>query len=371
MRDSTRLSAEGSELGPDTGADEFGKLRWFDWWYRLSVPAKPDESASFRQRDIYRRALLASVILCLMLALVLCALFISLFARNGPNILVASCVMVILLGALLLNRAGLLIIEGIVVVGLWTVGEFLTFVAQPSLDISNVMQYDLLTVGILLAVVYFPSWSAFAVGVFNCLLIWLSIVYLKPTPALAQLIQHDGLSRLLTRPISLTVVIMLVTYLWSRSGHQALQRADRAETIAKLRHDLADRDMAMMLQKTRVDHSIQSISDVLSAYSNGNATVRVPMTANNVLWNISGPINNLLGRAQRTRQAEAELERMRPALHQLEHENATLRTALQKQGGSPFQAPPLQRWGNNAPDARPPRGQGGNPFHSEGDHNRR
>ncbi len=359
-------------MGPATRADEFGRLRGFDWWYRLSTPAKPDESASFKQRETYRRTLLASIILFLLLALLLLALFVSIVAINVPNILVATCVIALLFMAIALNRAGMLIIEGVIIVGLWTVGEFLTFLAQSTLDISNVMQYDLLTVGILLAVVYFPSWSAFVIGVLNCVLIWLSIVYLKPTPALAQLIHHDGLSRLLTRPLSLMVVIMIVTYLWSRSGYQALQRADRAETIAKLRHDLADRDLAMMLQKTRVDHSIQSISDVLSAYSNGNATARIPMTSNNVLWNISGPINNLLGRAQRTRQAEAELEQMRSIFRRLEHENAAMRATLQKHGEQPSQPLPGQRRGNNVPpDTRGPGGQGGGSPRGEGDYKRR
>ena len=371
MHDAPSPSVEGIEPGPATGADEFGRVRGLDWWYRLTAPARPVESASFHQRETYRRALLSSILVGLLLLLLLVALSIALLTGNIANSIVASVVTALLIVALLLNRAGLLFIEGILTVGLWTVGEFLTFLALPSLDISNVMQYDLLTVGILLAVVYFPPWSAFVIGVFNCILMWFSLTTLKRTPELAQLVHHDGIGRVLTRPISLTLVIMVVTYLWSRSGQQALQRADRAETIAKLRHDLADRDMALALQQTRVMHSIQSISDALSAYANGNPAVRVPMTPNNVLWNISGPINTLLGRVQRGRQNEAELERLRPAVQQLEYENANLRALLQKQGTSSSVIPPRPRAGNPAPDVHAPRNLGAGPLRADGEYDRR
>ncbi len=322
-------------LLPDTSENEFGSLRWLTWWYHLSLPPKPEESASFRIRDIYRKARLASILLFLLLTIMISSTLISAVSRNIPAMTATGIVTIVLIIALLLNRVGLVIIEGVLIVGLWTIGVVFSFLALPAIDIGNVIQYDLLTVAILLAITFFPAWSVFVVTLFNCVFIWYSITHLKTTPQLAQLIIHDGgIGKVALRPISLMLVIMVVTYLWARSSYFALQRADRAETIAKLQYDLSERDQVIAVQKVQLEHSVQRISDTLTSYSNGNAAARVPLTQDNVLWNIAGPINNLLNRVQRMRHAEAELERLRPLLQrarQIEQENVMLRTTLQKQ----------------------------------------
>ncbi len=326
-----------ARLLPDTSENEFGRLMWLNWWYQLSLPQKPAESAPFQKRDTYRRARFASTLLLLLFSMMILGTLISALSGNFANILLTGGVLIALVIALLFNRSGLLVFEGLLIVGLWTIGIVLSFVTQPSISIGTVIQYDLLSVGILLAITFFPAWSVFFITAFNTIFILVSINRLHPTAQLAQLIAQDGIGRVVTRPISLMVVIMIITWLWARSGQHALKRADRAEMIAKLQYDLAERDQAITYQKAQLEQSIQQISQTLTSYSNGNIAARVPLTQDNVLWNIAGPINNLLNRVQRMRMAEAELNRIQPLLqrqYELEHENRLLRAALQKQNQS-------------------------------------
>ncbi|GCE28789.1 hypothetical protein KDA_42730 [Dictyobacter alpinus] len=320
-------------LLPDNQVNDIGDLRWLRWWYRLSLPARPGEGATFSQQDTYRRAHLACILLLMMLIIMSFAILVSSIAGKLPTTIIALAVLGVLIVAVILNRLGWLILEGILIVGLYTIGIALSFVLLPRLTVGNIIQYDLLSVAILLAITFFPPWSVFLVAIFNCAFIVISLHLLSYDPMLQQMLASEGEGRIVTRPISLIAVITIITYLWARSNHYALQRADRAEMIARLQYDLAERDAQISSQNMQMEQSIQTITDVLTTYSNGNLRVRIPLTQNNVLWNISGPINNLLNRVQNSRQLEVEHEQMRNMLIQMQQENNYLRNTYARQAG--------------------------------------
>jgi len=54
----------------------------------------------------------------------------------------------------------------------------------------------------------------------------------------------------------------------------------------------------------------------------------VPLTEDNVLWQISGALNNLLARMQRLRQDGSEVQSLKYALHQTREENRRLARRL-------------------------------------------
>ena len=67
-------------------------------------------------------------------------------------------------------------------------------------------------------------------------------------------------------------------------------------------------------QKRQLDASIQKIVETHMRVANGDFSARVPLTDDNVLWQISGSLNNLLSRAQRWRQEAAQFEQARRRL---------------------------------------------------------
>ena len=62
--------------------------------------------------------------------------------------------------------------------------------------------------------------------------------------------------------------------------------------------------------------------------ANGDFDARVPVQEGNVLWQVSGPLNNLLARTQRWRQDAAELYQVKLALQQTREENELLKRQM-------------------------------------------
>lgn len=105
----------------------------------------------------------------------------------------------------------------------------------------------------------------------------------------------------------------VVTFLWVRSARRALERADRATTIAALQQRLALQNQQEAEQKRLLEESIQEIVRIHTRAAQGDLSARVSLLRNNVLWEVAGMLNNLLSRMQRMQQAEIENQRTRQA----------------------------------------------------------
>ena len=104
-----------------------------------------------------------------------------------------------------------------------------------------------------------------------------------------------------------TILVAFVSWLWVKSASKAIARADRAETIAKLEHELAD-------QKQKMEGGIQEILRTHVEVANGNLSARAPLTQDNVLWQIARALNTLLVRLQRSALAEHKLHQVKQAV---------------------------------------------------------
>jgi methyl-accepting chemotaxis protein len=133
---------------------------------------------------------------------------------------------------------------------------------------------------------------------------------------------------IITPIILIQMIVSVVAYIWVRGTVQALKRADRAEEIARLEYDLAHQAEEAASQKQRLEASIQKIVEVHTRVANGDFGARVPLTQDNVLWQISGALNNLLSRVQRLQHDAAELQRLKFALQQAREENRLLTRKL-------------------------------------------
>lgn len=99
--------------------------------------------------------------------------------------------------------------------------------------------FDLLVIGDLFAVSLLPEGSVFLVAGLNIAFIVGSLFLLPKTHELAALLHTPSIADAIARPCSIQAATAVVTYLWVHSAKRALERADRATTIAALQQQLA------------------------------------------------------------------------------------------------------------------------------------
>jgi hypothetical protein len=187
-------------------------------------------------------------------------------------------------------------------------GCSVTLLTTPGgLDVVNLPVFDILIVSELIAVSLLPAESVFLVALTNALFTFIDITFQHHTAALSRFLASNTGYTAIIHPLSLQIIVAVVTYIWVRSTQYAMARADRAEEIAELQKREADR-------KHQLDTDIEQMSQILVRAANGDRFARINLSQNNVLWRIGNLFNLLL-----TRQAKA---------NQLEHENQRLRVQI-------------------------------------------
>ncbi|MBE3560182.1 MAG: hypothetical protein IMW89_13310 [Ktedonobacteraceae bacterium] len=293
-----------------------GKMQW---WYRIAAPPEPGVSSSFKQREAYRRGKLISIaLLVLMLVAVAVFLTVGLFVNHAllPNL---AMMMVLLLIAVSLNRRGNVIVAGILtVVGidLSLVGNIFTY---PAISIFLLPMLDLLVLPELFAVSLLPPVAVFVDAAIHILFIIVSLTLLPQSPELQALLHTPAIQDALARPIVIQILVAVITYLWVRSATQAMERADRALSIALLEREMAEQSVQVIEEKRQLEGNIQQIFDVHARVANGDYSARVPLDNLSLrrgyaLWEIAGSLNNLLARLQRFRQDSIVLQRTNEAI---------------------------------------------------------
>ncbi len=288
-----------------------------EWWYRFTAPPRVSENASLAQRELVRRGRLSSTILLGMLLFLLAALPVAIIGSDHSllSILIPSLVISGLV--LLLNRKGKLVTAGIVLVVGFELGYIFGLLITPNgLNVNDLPRFDLLVEPVLLAVSFFPPRSVYLVALGNSLFIWADLSFMPHQPALGKLLDASFYT-IIETPIALQIIVAFVTFLWVVSAEQAIKRADRAELIVALEHDLAQQAHTISQQKYQLERSIQQIIETHRRVANGDYAARVPLNQTNVLWQVSGSLNNLLSRFQRLRQSEDEIQRLQARLQRM------------------------------------------------------
>ncbi len=285
------------------------------WWYHLTAPPEAPANASLAQREMARRGRLASVVLFFTILLVLPAFP---TAMTNPVLLVTLTIVLCIDGvALLFNRLGQTTLAGTLVVigvelGLGT--SALTYAG--GFGISNLPLLDLFVQAECVAVSLLVPESVFLVALVNCVFFVGMLTFGPITPELAHLLKSDS-SRLVSQPITLQIIVAIVTYVWVRSATQAIVRADRAEEIAALEQRELERQEHEIEQKRQLDLGIQKILETHVEIAKGNFKARAPLAQDNLLWRIAYSLNNLLARLQRYSQLESEHQRLKAEYERL------------------------------------------------------
>jgi hypothetical protein len=213
--------------------------------------------------------------------------------------------------ALIFNRIGSQAIAAVLLVlGMDIVIEGSLVTAHGGLGAAWLPTFDLfvasiIAVGILLSPRFIWVFAALHVGLI------LGDYYLLPhSPDLAPLIQVWGEGVAFQRAVMLQLIGAVLGFVAARSVDLAIRRADRAEELATLEHQLAE-------QKRQLDIGIQQLLQTHVRAANGDFTARAPLRQENILWQIASSLNNLLARMQRTAQAEHQLARTEDELRRL------------------------------------------------------
>jgi hypothetical protein len=279
-----------------------------NWWLRLTSSGWDRQQRSRVAQDLARRSVLTSYIAAVMLVALLLLLVIGL--GDPPTMTAVVVGFGIVLAAIFLNRAGLVAFAGSLQVVLIMGAVFGVMLSAPGgLDTVYLPAYDLLALAVVIAASVLSPGAAFVVALLNVALIVADFFLQHHTGDLVKQIQLQGGGvvgeiSMIARPIALNLVIAVVAYLWTRGVRTQILRADRAEEMALLEHQIVE-------QKRQVDYGIQQILQTHIRAANGDFSARAPLGQDNVLWQISSSLNNLLQRLQRSGQAEYEITRAR------------------------------------------------------------
>ncbi len=279
--------------------------RFFSWWYRLAAPPEQGMYATSAQQDLVRRGRLASIILLFMFIGTAAFIPLAIVSINPLLTPIILALLAICGVAIFLNRLGQVALAGTLAMSALSLTIVLNLLTSPQgiLSTNGLLTYDLLVLSELIAVSVLPPRFVFVVAILNSIFMCVDIALQPHAPDLEHLL-HVSTYTILIRPVSLQLVVALVTYLWVRSAMRAIRRAERVEVIAELQHSIAQ-------QKQDLEFGIQQIQGTLVQAANGNFNVRTPLAQDNVLWHIAVSLNTLLTRLQRSNQSEQELQRIR------------------------------------------------------------
>ena len=300
------------------------------WWYRLTTPKVPSSNTSFRTRELVRRGRLGSNIVLIALLLVFADSVSAFLAKHYSVVCIQVVVLVMFCVALRYNRQGHRLTTGLLVVVSGEIGSILTLVVlAPISQLTSGSGFLELLALEILAVSLLPAESVFAVALINVLFTYIALFLFSHHVSLVQTLWLSDFQALL-RSTLLYFFVAIVTYIWARSTMHAIAYADSAEVVATIEHAMAEQEHVTAQQKRTLDQSIYHITQTHLRVANGDYSVRVPITQENVLWPIAGSLNTLLARIQRLGREAAKLEKT-------EQEAARLAAALHsvRTGGPP------------------------------------
>ncbi len=298
------------------------------WWYRVASPSEPASTASFKEMERFRRGRTGSQIILAFYVLLIVAIPAGFVGTNIYLLpIVIGSALVLLIG-MVLNRVGMVNFAGAIVVLTFVGFPVANIVSSPDgLSMLTLPLYGLLVLPLLAVVSFLPPWWVFIMAAINSLFAFASLTYLPHTAELSAILAIAYIGILL--PIILSqFIVSIVAYAWVRSSAQASVRADQAEELAKLEHDMALQAEVSAQRQQQLEASIQQIIMTHIRVANGDLEARIPLTEDNVLWQISGSLNNLLARAQRWRLDAAEVQQARYVVHQMREENMRLKREL-------------------------------------------
>lgn len=293
---STNQRIPDSELAPSGGI--------MNWWYRIAAPQITSERPTLAERELLRRGRLAATLILVILVIGGIGLPIGAARHDAVSLGIQVIGEVSYLVAWALNRNGYVSAASILMAA--TLEGILASIilVAPHITAANLFLLPLLVVGQLIAVSLLAPWTVFLVGAVNSAFAVFVLLKGKIEPGLgAAITDSGGVSQVLGPVIAVYVILAVVTFLWVRGAMNALIARDRAEELAQLEHSVAE-------QRRSLELGMRQIHDTLVRVANGDYNARAPMDRNNVLWQLSASLNNMIARQQKVSDAQYQLQRV-------------------------------------------------------------
>jgi hypothetical protein len=287
-----------------------GLARILQFWYGIASPPEPSASASFEERELFRRGRTGSQI-TIFLFLLLFISYPAAFQGSNPLLVVLITIdLFIMIIATAFNRLGMINAAGSLAV--------LSVITTPTINILTTPHglgtivlpiFGMLVLPLMCAVSFLPAWWVFIVGAGNCVF---SVWVLKFMPSVGEL--HEVLQvafpGILVPILISQIIVSIVAFLWVQGATQALRRADRAEEIAQLEAIEIKRKEEQLAISRQIEEGVQQIIATMNTVVTQNDfSIRVPMSQENILWRVSRSLNNLLSRLQGFKQGQEELKK--------------------------------------------------------------
>lgn len=292
------------------------------WWLKLTAPKGAQnytEAENKKERDRLRKAGLISGVAPFIF---FSPLLLSGQANDSGTITAIAICMLASVLAIVLNRLGKQTIAAILLIlAVDAAIENALLRAPGGLGTAWLLTFDLFLFPLILPGMLLSRRYIWFFLTLHVALIMGDFLLLPHTSDLNALIQQWGSSIAFARPLILEVGIGLLCFYQIRSTDQAINRADRAEEIAALEHEIAD-------QKKQLEVDIQKLSETLSQAANGHFIVRADVQRGNILWGLASQMNTLLARLQTSRQSDTMLRQTQAEISRLAE---TIRAANQGQ----------------------------------------
>jgi hypothetical protein len=272
---------------------------WLKWWYFLSLP---DEESDAVQGTTVPRGQLASIIL-LILVIGMIAFIPAALTSDSLHVLPPLIGMFLITClAIWLNKQGHVTLVGILLVVTFDAALAEALLSYPHFVLTQnaVPIYDMFVLSDIVAISLLPIRSIFFVSSFHSIFMLADIILQPHTPDLQLLIGQTTYS-FMVRPLIIQIVVALITFLWVSNTTRALERANKAEIVARLEHTLA-------MERLILAEGIEQIVHTLVQAANGDLSTRAPLAQQHVLWKVGNGLNMLLTRLERSQQSELELQ---------------------------------------------------------------
>ncbi len=287
-----------------------GPIWLLQLWYRIASPPEPDPSAPFEERELFRRGRTGSQITIFLYILLLVSYPAAFAGSNSLLIAILTIDLCILTLALVLNRFKKVGTAGALVVLCFTASPTVNILTTPGgVNTAALPVFGLLVLPLMCAVSFLPAWWVFVVGAGNCLFTLYVLGFMPTSGELHEVLKIAFPGIFI--PIALSQgIVSIVAFLWVRGATQALMRADRAERIAELEAIEIKRKEEQLAISKQIEEGIQQIITTMgTVVTQGDFSVRIPLSQENILWRVSRSINNLLSRLHGFKQSQEELKR--------------------------------------------------------------
>ena len=136
--------------------------------------------------------------------------------------------------------------------------------------------FDVLVLPLVITVSLLPIRWSIGIAVLNGLFFTLTFVWASQTLE-CMITFHQILMSIVSGPFLLQGALFGIALLWRLKATNALARADRAEAIARLEHDLAEQGRIVAEQKQQLEEGLHQIIDTQLRVAYGDLHARVSL----------------------------------------------------------------------------------------------